>query len=189
MITSFYSIDELKEIGLKEIGVNVHISRKASIYNPSQIIIGDNVRIDDFCVLSGNVKIGNYVHIAVYSAIFGGEAGVVFGDFSCISSRTAIYAKSDDYSGMSLTNPTVPDKYLGIISQRVTLGKHVLIGSGSTVLPGVDIGEGTSVGAMSLVNHSLDEWGIYAGIPCRYIKERSKHLLELEEELMNEKKR
>ncbi len=49
---SFYSRDELKKIGLKKYGENVFLSKKASIYNPEKIEIGNNVRIDDFCILS-----------------------------------------------------------------------------------------------------------------------------------------
>ena len=51
-MNSFYSKEELKEIGFKKYGENVLISRKTSIYNPEKIIIGNNVRIDDFCILS-----------------------------------------------------------------------------------------------------------------------------------------
>lgn len=183
MATSFYSEKELKELGFESIGENVLISKKASIYGASKISIGNNVRIDDFCVLSDRIRIGDYVHIAVYSALFGGEAGIEMKDFTCVSSRCIVYAKSDDYSGNSLTNPMVPDEYLGVISEPVILEKHVLVGTGSTILPGVTIGEGSAVGCMSLVNKSLDAWGIYAGIPCRKIKERSKELLELEVQL------
>lgn len=34
--------------------------------------IGSNVRIDDFCILSGRLEFGSYVHIAAYSALYGG---------------------------------------------------------------------------------------------------------------------
>lgn len=186
MATSFYSEEELKNIGFKSYGKNFLLSRNAKIYGASNMVIGDNVRIDDFCVLSGKVTIGNYVHIAVCCSIFAGSTGVVFEDFTCISSRGAIYAESDDYSGESLTNSTVSEKYKNIIKKPVVLEKHVLVGSGSTILPGVRIGYGTSVGSMSLVNKSLDPWGIYVGAPCRYLKERSKKLLELEKSFLKE---
>lgn len=184
MSSSFYSREELLQIGFNEVGENVLVSRNAMIYGASEISIGSHVRIDDYCVLSGKINLGNYIHIAVYSAIFGGEAGVTMHDFSCISSRCAVYAKSDDYSGEHMTNPTVDEKYLGVISKPVDIGKHVLVGSGTTILPGCSIGEGSAVGSMSLVNKSLDAWGIYAGIPCKYIKYRSKKLLELEKEFI-----
>lgn len=63
-------------------------------------------------------------------------------DFSTISSRCAVYAKSDDYSGSTLTNPMIPEEYLGILEGKVLLEKHVIVGSGSTILPDVVIGEG-----------------------------------------------
>jgi galactoside O-acetyltransferase len=184
MATSFYSENELKEIGFKQVGTNVLISRNAKIYGASKMVIGNNVRIDDFCVLSGKIELGNYIHIAVFSAIFAGDTGVKMNDFSGLSSRCVIYAESDDYSGEHLTNPTVDEKYLGLVCGKVELGRHVILGSGVTILPNVIIGEGSAVGSMSLVNKSLEPWGIYAGVPCKYKKERSKKLLELENELM-----
>ena len=90
MTTSYYSEDELKNIGFKECGENVFISRYARIYGASRMVIGNNVRVDDFCILSGSLVIGNYVHIAAYVAIFAGEAGVIMGDYSGISSRSVI---------------------------------------------------------------------------------------------------
>lgn len=162
------------------------ISSKASIYGAKNISIGQNVRIDDFCILSGKIEIGNYVHIAAGTMLFGGEAGILLRDYVGISSRSAVYAASDDYSGHFMTNPTVPEQYRHIISKTVCMEKHVLIGTGCTILPGVRIGEGTSVGSMSLVNQSLDAWGIYVGIPCRRMKERSKDLLLLERNMSAE---
>ena len=184
METSYYSEAELTGIGLKKYGSNVQISRKVSIYGAEKISVGDHVRIDDFCVLSGNISLGNYVHIAVCSALFGGSAGIIFHDFSSVSSRCVIYALSDDFSGKHMTNPTIPDEYLGVIDQPVIIEKHVVIGSGTTILPGVIVGEGSAVGSMSLVNKSLEKWGIYAGIPCQYKKTRSKKLLDMEKKLM-----
>lgn len=185
MVTSFYSDSELTALGFKSLGNHVLISKKTSIYDAQNITIGSHVRIDDFCVLSGKICIGNYVHIAVYNALFGGNAGIELHDFSGLSSRCVIYAKSDDYSGEALTNPTIPEKYLKAIEKKVVLRKHVVIGSGTTILPGVEIGEGSAVGSMSLVNKPLGAWGIFAGIPCKYKKERSKKLLEMEAELLS----
>lgn len=182
-MTSFYSEDELKQLGLKHIGKDVLISRKASIYGAGNIEIGNHVRIDDFCVLSGKIKLHNYIHIAASVLLFGGTSGIELDDYSGISSRTAVYADSDDYSGSAMTNPTVPDQYRNVCGGKVHLGKHVIIGTGSTILPDVTIGEGCSVGSMTLVASSLEPWGIYVGIPCRKIKERKKDLLKFEEKL------
>lgn len=189
IMNSFYSEKELQELGLKKIGKNVLISRKSSLYGCDKISIGDNVRIDDFCVLSGSIILGNYIHIAVYSALFGGSAGIEMKDFSGLSSRCVVYAESDDYSGEMLTNPTIPEKYVGVIRKKVILNKHTIIGSSTTILPGVVIGEGTAVGSMSLVNKSIGDWSIYAGIPCQRIKDRSRNLLQIEEQFMEDKEK
>lgn len=188
MATSFYSDEELRAIGLRKCGSNVLISKKASIYGASNITIGSNVRIDDFCILSGNVKIGSNIHLAAYSALYGGEAGITIEDFANISSRVCIYAVSDDFSGGSMTNPTIPEKYKEVQNQPVVIHRHAIIGSGCTILPGTEIGEGSALGAMSLCKRSTDSWKIYAGVPAAQIKQRGKALLKLEKEFLNEQK-
>ncbi|MEE0264470.1 MAG: acyltransferase [Acutalibacteraceae bacterium] len=185
-MNSFLSRDELNQLGFKSLGSNVMISRNASIYGAANISIGNNVRIDDFCILSGNIVIGDYVHIAACCCLFGGKSGIEMKDFTGISSRSAVYADSDDYSGAALTNPTVPDEYRNVTGGKVVFEKHALVGTGSTILPNVSLGEGVSVGSMSLVNKSLEPWGIYVGIPCHFVKERSKNLLELETKMRKE---
>lgn len=184
MISNFYSEDELANLGFAKIGKNVLISKNASIYGEENIEIGNNVRIDDFCILSGKITIGNYVHIAAHSAIFAGDIGVEMMDFSGISSRVTIYAISDNYSGGGLTNPTVPYEYRYIIKGKVTLEKHVVVGAGSIILPSVKIGEGSAIGSMSLVNKTVEPWGMYVGIPCRFLKERKRDLLGFEHQLI-----
>lgn len=182
MISSFYNLDELFEIGFQSFGKNVLISRKASFYQPELISLGDNVRIDDFCIISGKVEIGSYVHIAAFSALYGAEKGIIIADFANISSRVCVYAVSDDYSGMSLTNPMIPEHYKCLEKKEVRIEKHVIIGTGSTVLPGVTINEGAAIGAMSLVKNSVEGWNIYAGIPIQKIRNREKKLLNLADE-------
>ena len=58
-MTSFYTEEELKGLGFRHIGNGVCISRKASIYGAQNISLGDHVRIDDFCILSGRIEIGS----------------------------------------------------------------------------------------------------------------------------------
>lgn len=183
MALGFYSEDEITAFGFKNCGENVLLSRKASIYGASSISIGENVRIDDFCILSGNITLGSYIHIGAYSALFGGTKGITMMDFSGLSSRCVIYAETDDYSGGFLTNPTIPDEFRNVYGGQVILHKHVIIGSGTCILPNTVLAEGAAVGSMSMVNKSLDGWGIYAGCPCRRIKERNRNLIALEQKL------
>ncbi|NNC36252.1 MAG: acyltransferase [Hyphomonadaceae bacterium] len=171
---------ELNSLGFKRLGKNVRISEKASIYNADQIEIGDHSRIDDFCVISGNVKIGRNVHIAIYSQLSGGRPGIEMCDFSGLAYGCQIFAQSDDYSGTTMTNPTVPAEYKSEAEAPITIGRHCIIGTNSIVLPGVHIQEGTSVGAMSMVTKTTEPWSIYFGAPAKRIKARKKDLLELE---------
>lgn len=182
-MNSFFLQNEVLEIGLKKVGSNVLISRKASIYGENEILIGDNVRIDDYCILSGPIVIGNFIHIAAYCALYGGNSGIIVEDFANFSSRISVYAISDDYSGNSLTNPMVPEKYKNLDDRPVRIGRHVIIGSGSVILPGVNIGEGCAIGALSLVNKNVPAWTIIGGVPAKYLMNREKHLLELEKKL------
>ncbi|WDT85600.1 acyltransferase [Alteromonas sp. 009811495] len=181
---AFYNEDELSEFGFKSIGTNVLISDKASIYNPSKISIGDNVRIDDFCILSagsGGITIGRNVHIACYALLIG-AGKITVGDYVGLSSRVSVYSSSDDYSGAFLTNPTVPSEYTNVDTAPVSFGQHALIGSGSVILPGVSLAEGVAVGALSLVTKSLDAWQIYSGAPARRLKERKRDCLDLQKQ-------
>lgn len=183
---SFYTIEELQSMGFRYVGKDVKLSRKTSVYGAANISIGDYSRIDDFVILSGNISIGHNVHIAAYCALFGGRAGIEIEDFSGLSSRCVIYAESDDYSGNALTNPTVSEKYRKVYGGKVQIKKHAILGTGVSVLPAVVVGEGSSIGSMSLVNKSVDEWGIYVGIPCRRIRERKKNLLDLEKQFLTD---
>ena len=180
---SYFSEEELSGLGLKSVGKDVRLSRKASIYGADRISIGNHVRIDDFCILSGRIEIGNYVHINPFTGIFAGTAGVFLADFSNFASRVTIYAVSDDYSGDYMTSPLLPNDLTNIRQAAIFIEKHVIIGTGSTILPGIRIGEGCAIGAMSLVKENCIPWGIYAGIPCQLIKPRSRGLLELEKKL------
>lgn len=184
-MNSFYSEAELREIGFKQLGENVLISRKSSIYGAENMMIGSNVRIDDFCILSGHIEMGSYIHISAYAALYGGEDGIFISDYATVSSRTSIYSVTDDYSGMAMTNPMIPEEYRKVKSAPVSIEKHVIVGASCVILPGVVLAEGAAVACMSMVNKGLEAWNMYAGIPCRKIKERSRDLEILEEKFVN----
>lgn len=181
-MNSFYTIEELKLIGLKEIGEDVKISKKASIYSPNKIKIGNHVRIDDFCILSGKIEIGNYVHIAAYTALYG-KYGIKINDFCGCSARCTIYSATDDFSGEAMISPMVPEELTNVIGGKITLEKYVQLGANVVVMPNITIKEGTAVGAMSFINKDLEAWSIYAGMPSKKIKDRSKELITLSEKI------
>lgn len=185
---SFYSEQQLAELGLAAYGSGVRISTRASLYNAHKIRIGSNVRIDDFCVLSagaGGIEIGSYIHIAVFSLLIG-AARIALHNFSNLSSRVSIYSSNDDYSGRHMTNPTVPAEFTGVTHADVSIGRHVIIGSGTVVLPGVILEDGVAIGALSLVTRGCAAFGIYAGIPARRIRDRRRDLLAYEEQFLRQ---
>jgi len=186
-MTSYYSETELADIGLSEFGKDVKISRKTSIYNPQSISIGDNVRIDDFCFLSGNISLGSHIHIAPFSGLWGTEE-IIMRDFTGLAPRVSIFASSEDYSGGSLTNPTVPEEYRpGLEYGDVELNKHVIIGANTVLLPNVRLEQGVAIGAQSLVKENISEWEVHIGNPLEKVGERNKdQIIELEEKFLKE---
>ncbi len=185
---AFLSEEALIKIGFKSTGTNVLISEFAQIYNPGQIDLGNNVRIDDFCIISagpGGIRLGNYVHIACQSGLMGQDR-ITMDDFSGLSSRVFLYSSSDDYSGNSLTNPTTPGHLKTLKEGPVHIGRHVIIGTCATVLPGVSVGDGAAIGAYALVNQNIPESVIAVGQPAQVIKERSKVIYDLESKITSD---
>lgn len=188
-MSNFLTEKELMNLGLKEYGEDVLIGRHVVLYHPDALIIGNHVRIDDFTIISGRIKLENYIHIAQFCGLYGGDKGIYMEDFSGLSSKCSVYAVSDDYSGNSMTNPMVPAKYKpGNISAEVRIQKHAVIGCNSVVLPGVIVKEGTSVGSMSLCTKTTESWSVYAGIPARKIRARKRDILDLEKQLIEDLK-
>jgi galactoside O-acetyltransferase len=185
---AWLTLEQIKAMGFAAVGQKVLLSDKASYYNCASIRIGNNVRVDDFCVLSagtGGIVLGDYIHIAVYCLLIG-AGRIEMADFSGLSSRVSVYSSNDDYSGSTLTNPTVPKAFSGVVEAGVFLGKHVIIGSGSVIVPGVTLQEGAAVGALSLVTRDCESFSVYSGIPAKKIKPRKRDVLELERRLRSQ---
>jgi len=183
---AWLSEQQIKDMGFASFGKNVLLSDKASYYNCTNIKLGSNVRVDDFCVLSagaGGIEIGNYIHVAVFSSLIG-AGRIVLADFCNISSRVSIYSSNDDYSGSAMTNPMVPTELTNVQHADVFIGRHVIVGAGSIILPGVTIEEGVAIGALSLVRKDCKAFYLYAGTPARKISERKRDLLSLEQQLL-----
>lgn len=179
--SSFLDEDELLVKGFHSIGSNCKISRYASVYGSHLITIGNNVRIDDFCILSpsatGGLFIGSNVHIAPYCLLSGREA-IRIGDFVNISSRVSIYSSSDDFSGLAAPGPqTLLDVYEPFESAAIDISSYSIIGCGSVILPGAGLREGAAIGALSLVKDTVPEFTVYAGTPARFLRPRDKTFL------------
>lgn len=186
-MSNFLSREELLALGLASFGEDVLIGRHAVIYSPGNVHLGNHVRIDDFTVISGKVTMKDYVHISQFCGLYGGDEGIVMEDFTVLAAKCSIYAVSDDYTGASMIHPAIPLEYKpGFISKPVKIGRHVIVGCNSVVLPGVTLAEGTSLGSLTFCNKSTEEWSMYVGIPARKMKDRKKDMLALEEKFRRE---
>lgn len=176
----------VEKMNFAHVGSNVKISDSARFYFPENIYLSDDCRVDDFAVLSGHIKLGKNVHVALQCNLVGGQFGVEMKDYSGCAYGVTVIAQTDDYSGEALTNPTVPNEFTGVTGEKIVFGKHSIVGSHSVLLPGAKLGEGVAIGAMSLVRKPVEAWTIYSGNPLRKLANRSKNILRLEEQLMNQ---
>lgn len=180
---SFYSRAELAALGLRAFGQEVFISRKASVYGWDRLTVGNQVRIDDFCVVSAGagIEIGSHVHVSAHCALYGGS-GIRLEDYSGLSPGTRLFSESDDFSGHSLVHPffpATPEWKPGYQRGPVVLRRFAQTGAGTTVLPGVTFGEGAVTGAHTLVVQDLDPWWIHVGTPARRLRERARDVERL----------
>lgn len=174
-VTNYYSQDELSQLGLGSFGSDVRISRRASLYGLSMMYLGDHVRIDDFTVITAREKMtfGNYVHISCLSFLHG-HRSIEIGDFAQVSSRVGIFTSSAEM-GDGFSHPLLPSS----VKQNpphapIKLEHYCVVGTGSTILQGVTLGEGCAVGAHSLVSQSLPEWSLCFGVPAKFQKPRQR---------------
>lgn len=178
-------MSENSGIQLRACGLDVIIYSLARILSPEMVSLGNSVTIDDFTMLQGGqgITIGDFVHIAAFAGIIGGGS-LVMGSFGAISGGVRVWTGTDDASGNSLIGARIPGCYRRPYRAEMLIGDHVLIGSNSVVMPGVHIGQGAVIGAMSFVNSDVPEWTICYGIPARPRRDRPKErILEMEAEL------
>jgi galactoside O-acetyltransferase len=171
-----YSYEELTVMGIQS-HPTVCVDRTVKFYGEGPVKLAEKARIDAYTVITGSVTIGKRVHVGAFCYLQGTQ-GLILEDYSGISSRVAIYTCSDDYTEGYMAGPQIPSKMRKTHSAPVIIGKAALIGTNSVILPGVIIGCGGSVGAMSLVKQSISNYDIVAGIPAKQIGKRNEKLCE-----------
>lgn len=179
----YYVSQELRDMGFARVGEGVRIARNCTIIGLEHIVIGDRVRIDGYTTIvgvhGGELRIGSNVHICS-GCVLGARGGIELGDYSSLSHGVKLLSAVDDFGGDWMTNSTLPEWALHVQAAAIRIGRHVPIGSGSLILPGVMIGEGAAIAAMSVVSYSLPEWMICGGNPATPLKRRSSNLLSKE---------
>jgi acetyltransferase-like isoleucine patch superfamily enzyme len=168
----FFSIADLKKCGK-----NVIIGKTVRIRNPEKVTIGDNVIIDDFTYISGEVNIGNFVHIAASCTISASKSKVTFSDLSALSSGSRVFAGTSNYLTCGLDYPTVPEEFsYGAIFGEIVFEKYVMVGANNIVLPNTILYEGMATSANIVVRNRKNHkaWYLIKDSEGGLVKRRGK---------------
>lgn len=130
-------------MGFRSVGADPQVSRDARFFAITGTL-GDRVRIDAFSVLTGDVRLGDETHVSPFSFLSASGGVIELGARAGISSHVSVYTKSADYRSRDLA---AGDKLVG----DVRIGANSVVGTGSTVMPGVVIGPDVSVGCNCVV--------------------------------------
>jgi len=185
---AYLSRASLERLGFAALGNDVQIHPTCVLVGCERMRIGSHVRIDPFCVvtMSADLVIGDRVHVSAHASLLGG-GGIVIGDFACISHGTRVLSSSGDFSTGRISGPMVPPHHRHAVTTRIEIGRHAVLGTNSVILPGGGLGEGATVGALSLVKTMLEPWTVNAGVPTRVVGHRDREgVLSQERRLVEE---
>ncbi|MCX2481156.1 acyltransferase [Pedobacter sp. MC2016-15] len=139
------------------------------------IILGDNVSIarDSILFCTGviaqkgtGITIGNGTGISA-RAYFSGQGGIKIGNEVIFGPEVKIFSENHNFSA-----PDQTIKGQGVTRIGVEIGDNCWIGGGVSILDGVVIGKGCVIAAGSVVNKSIPDNSVAAGIPAKVIKNR-----------------
>lgn len=147
------------------------IHKLADCNNPS---IPESTNIWQFCIVFPNCKIGENCNICSHCLI---ENDVVIGDSVTIKSGVQIWdgitIEDSVFIGanVTFTNDKYPrSKNPNWVLQPTLIMKGASIGAGSTLLPGITIGENAVIGAGSVVTKNVPSGELWFGNPARFVK-------------------
>jgi acetyltransferase-like isoleucine patch superfamily enzyme len=174
-------------------GRNVFFGLGVTLRHPHKIRIGDNVVIDDGCVLdakgysNAGITIGNGVFVGRHSSLNTKDGDLVLEDgvnigtfctvFSASSVRIGAHTLVAGYSyviggGHAFDDAGLPVSTQPRPSRGIVIGPGGWIGAGVSVLDGVSIGRGVIVGANAVVTRDLPDFAVAAGSPATVLRRR-----------------
>jgi len=122
-----------------------------------KVLVLSSVRID----IPWNLEIGDYSAIGMRVWVYN-FAKVIIGSNTVISQDSVLCTSSHNYEHPHFT----------LYSKAILVGSQTWIAANCFVMPGISIGNGSVVGACSVVTRDIGNWKICAGNPCRPLKER-----------------
>lgn len=131
--------------------------------------IGENVNIEKGAVFSGNCSVGNNSGIGINCVING---TCIIGNDVMMGPNCVIYTMNHAFDRVD-----IPMNMQGnSIEKPVIIGDDVWIGSNVIILPGVEVGNHSIIGAGSVVSKNIAEWSIVAGNPACLKRKRIKEI-------------
>lgn len=174
-------------------GRNVVFGQNVILRHPHKIRIGDNVVIDDNCLLdakgdtNAGISIGSGVFVGRNTILSCKNGDIHLADGANVGFNCEIFSASQVRVGRDallaaycyliggdhdFTNPTQPVLAQGRTSSGITIGAGVWLGAGAKVLDGVVVGDRAIVGAAAVVREAVPEGAIAVGIPARLVGQR-----------------
>jgi acetyltransferase-like isoleucine patch superfamily enzyme len=174
-------------------GRNVIFGQNVVLRHPHKIRIGDDVVIDDNCLLDAKgttnqgITIGSGVFVGRNAILSCKDGDITLGDranlgFNCelfSASRVTIgkdtliaaycYVIGGDHD---VTDPSRPVLEQGRRSKGIIVGDGAWLGAGAKILDGVTIGDRAIVGAGSVVRQPVPDGAVAVGVPARVIPDR-----------------
>jgi galactoside O-acetyltransferase len=177
-LKDFYYSDDLKEMGI-ECGDNCLVHKTNTLINEKHLKLGNNVRIDGFCVIScgKGISIGSNVHIASHVVLMGG-ASIRIENYASIASGAKVYSVSDDVMGRGLVGPCVDNSKRYLHSNPIEIKEHSVLCVNSVMMPGSSLNTGTVLLPFSLLTKPTEKMKIYGGSPATIIKDRKETFLQ-----------
>jgi acetyltransferase-like isoleucine patch superfamily enzyme len=180
---------------LGRVGKNVIFGTNIVFRHPHKIEIGDNVIIDDNCLVdakgssNSGINIGNNVYLGRNSILSCKDGDILLKDHVNIGFNCEIFSSSkvvlEEYAllaaycyivgggNYSLEKTGRPISEQPVFDNRgIVLEKNCWLGARVTVLDGSRIGHDSAIGASSLVNSEISPFSIAVGIPAKMMKAR-----------------
>lgn len=187
----------LRKYNIKKSGKKFFVGKKVKLRMKSKLVIGNNVRIDDYSVidalsingvlLGDRVKIGENSKILCSGSLSNIGVGLEIGADSSFSENTffgaagGIKIGNDVISGQNVRfhseNHNYSDKTQlirkqGVSRQGIQIGNDCWIGSGVVFLDGTIVQDGCIIGANAVVKGNFGPDSVIAGMPAKVVKER-----------------
>ncbi len=179
---------------LGKVGSGVVFGRNIVLRHPEKIYLGNNVIIEDNCVLDAKgesnkgILIGNNVMIGRNSILSCKNGDINIGDNTIITLNSYIQSAKRVDIGKNvgigaycfiigggdheMSRTDIPILAQGQIIKGITIEDNAMIGTGAKIKDGITIGRDAFIGAGAVVTESVPEFSIAVGVPARVIKKR-----------------